>query len=228
MFSTRGSAVVPGVAGSADDADVYRWSGTAFGRDIDGTALWLPASANLDGLDWVDSTHFFVSFEADTRVPGVGLVQDEDVVYFNAGTWSVWFDGTARGLRATGADIDAFSVSGSTLMFSTQGNVLPPGVVGIADDADIYRWDGQMFSRYWNATLHGLPRSTNVDGLVATPSGRLYLSFAPTGTLVPGLGVVGDEDVVFTESNVWSMYFDGSIRGLNASDKLDIDAFDLP
>jgi hypothetical protein len=49
-------------------------------------------------------------------VPGIGTVQDEDVVYYNAGTWSVYFDGTAVGLTsnnnttASNLDIDAFDL----------------------------------------------------------------------------------------------------------------------
>ena len=45
-------------------------------------------------------------------MPGPDLtVQDEDVVYYNAGTWSVYFDGTSKGLTASGnLDIDAFDL----------------------------------------------------------------------------------------------------------------------
>ena len=56
----------------------------------------------MDGYDRVDNTHFYVSFEANTTLPGLGTVQDEDVVYYNNGVWSVYFDGTARGLTDAG------------------------------------------------------------------------------------------------------------------------------
>ena len=65
----------------------------------------------MDGFVRVDATHFYLSFSAaTTTVPGVGTVQDEDVVYHNAGTWSVYFDGTAHGLSAANHDVDAFDV----------------------------------------------------------------------------------------------------------------------
>ena len=35
----------------------------------------------MDGFDRVDATHFYLSFSADTTVPGLGAVQDEDVVF---------------------------------------------------------------------------------------------------------------------------------------------------
>ncbi len=58
----------------------------------------------------MDATHVYLSYVTDTTVPGLGAVQDEDVVYYNAGTWSVYFDGTSRLLTANGADIDAFDL----------------------------------------------------------------------------------------------------------------------
>ncbi|MCW2761542.1 MAG: Multicopper oxidase type 3, partial [Marmoricola sp.] len=39
-----------------------------------------------------------------------GAVQDEDVAYNNAGTWSVYFDGTSKGLTPANLDLDAFDV----------------------------------------------------------------------------------------------------------------------
>jgi hypothetical protein len=68
------------------------------------------AAANVDGVVRVDSTHLYLSFTADSTVPGIGTVQDEDVVYDSAGTWSVFFDGTSKGLTNANHDLDAFDV----------------------------------------------------------------------------------------------------------------------
>ena len=54
--------------------------------------------------------HGHLSFAADTTVTGLGNVQDEDVVYVAGNAWSVYFDGTARGLTSTNLDVDAFDV----------------------------------------------------------------------------------------------------------------------
>jgi hypothetical protein len=70
----------------------------------------LPGGANVDGLVFVDATHFYMSFVDDINVPGLGTVQDEDVVYYNSGVWSTYFDGTAAGLTDGGRDVDAFSI----------------------------------------------------------------------------------------------------------------------
>jgi hypothetical protein len=230
-FSTLGNSNPPGAAGTADDADVYAWSGTAYTRSIDvSTAAYgLPAIANVDGLVRVDATHFYLSFSnASTAVPGAGTVQDEDVVYYDAGTWSVFFDGTAHGLGGTdNLDLDAISVAGSTLYFSTLGNTNPPGMGGAADDADIYSWNGTSYGRVWDASANGLAAGANVDGFDRVDATRFHFSFSALTTTVPGVGTVQDEDVVRDNAGTWSVYFDGTAHGLT-SDNLDVDAFDVP
>lgn len=226
-FSTDTSTKVPGVAGTADDADLYGWAGSAFAREWDASAVGLPAGADVDGLDRIDATHFYVSFAAaTTTVPGLGAVDDEDVVRYDAGTWSRWFDGTARGLTAAGLDLDAISVQDGTLFFSTLGNVAVPGVPGTPDDADVYAWDGARFTRAWDASAAGLPGAANLDGYSRVSASDSYVSFSATSTTVPGLGTVQDEDVLHRVGATWSTFFDGTSRGLTA-DGLDVDAFDV-
>ena len=58
----------------------------------------------------IDATHFYLSFDGNTSLTGLGNVQDEDVVYYNAGVWSVFFDGTAPGLTNNNQDLDAIDV----------------------------------------------------------------------------------------------------------------------
>ena len=230
-FSTVGNSNPPGVGGTADDADIYLWNSTAFSRVVDASTIGVPASggnnANVDGFDRVDANHFYMSFSGDTSLPGIGAVQDEDIVYYNAGTWSVYFDGTSRGLTAANQDIDAFNIVGGTIYFSTFGNTNPPGVTGTADDADIYSWNGTTFARVWDASVAGIPDAANVDGFVrGSDNNHFYLSFADN-TTVPVLGAVQDEDVVYNNGGTWIVYFDGTAAGLT-SNNLDIDAFDIP
>ena len=232
-FSTDSTTLPPGVVGTGDDADIYRWNGgSSYTRVVDATAIAnpLPATANVDGLVFVDATHFYLSFSADnTTVPVLGAVQDEDVVYYNAGTWSVNFDGTSAGLTASNQDLDAISFATGalppppSLYFSTLGNTNPPGVVGTADDADIYTWDGAVFSRAIDVTAitNPLPAGANVDGFDRVDATHFYMSFN-AGVTIPGPALaVADEDVVYYANGVWSLYFDGSANGLTAATDLD-------
>ncbi len=231
-FSTLGNTNPPGVSGTADDADIYFFDGSTFSRSLDasgtGSLLALPSGANVDGFDRVDATHFYLSFAGSVAVPGLGTVDDEDVVFYNAGTWSLFFDGSVNGLAST--DLDAISIVGGKLYFSTDTNTLPPGVSGSADDADIYVWNGgSSYTRVVDASGSGslgLASSADVDGLVRVDATHFYVSFN-ADTTVPGLGAVQDEDVAYYNGGTWSVYFDGTAKGLTASN-LDLDAFDLP
>lgn len=202
----------------SDPADIFYWDGATFSAAID-----IPSGANVDGLVRVDNTHYYVSFTADVSLPGVGTVQNEDVVYNNNGTWSVYFDGTANGLGAS--NIDAISITGGTLYFSTSDTTLPTGVTGVGDDADIYSWNGTS-ARVFDATALGWS-GNNVDGLVYVDATHFYLSYSPTNTTVAGVGNAQDEDVVYYNNGIWSMYFDGTSKGLTSTG-LDVDAFDVP
>ena len=228
FFSTSGTAVnPPGVAGTADDADIYNYNGTSFSRVIDITAAPynLPTGANVDGFDRVDATHFYMSFNGGVAVPGIaGTVADEDVVYYNAGTWSLFFDGSANGIGGT--DLDAISIVGGTLYFSTDDTDIPPGAGGSGDDADIYRWNGgSSYTRIHDASALSWS-TTNVDGFVRVDATHFYISYS-SDTSVPGIGSVQDEDVMYYNAGVWSVYFNGTAIGLTSGD-LDVDAFDLP
>ncbi|MCI4657995.1 multicopper oxidase family protein [Cryobacterium zhongshanensis] len=231
-FSTLGNTNPAGVAGTADDADIYSWSGTAFSRVIDASVAPynLPGGANVDGFDRVSPTQFYLSFTDQVTLPGIGIVQDEDVVFFNGSSWSLYFDGSVRGLTgARATDLDAISIVGGQLYFSTDNAAVPPGVTGAGDDADIYSWNGTAFSRVIDASAapYSLPAAANVDGFVRVDATHFYLSFSADTTTVPVLGAVQDEDVVYYNAGTWSVYFDGTAHGLTTANQ-DLDAFDVP
>lgn len=246
IFSTSGPGAVPGVLGAYDDADVYNVdifdpeTNNLYSRVHDAvTDLGLPNNANIDAIS-IDDTNIYVSFAAAiTTVPGVGAVPDEDVVAYNTttSTWSSYFDGSLCGLDASnGQDIDAISVVGTTLYFSTRGggNGNPVGgVAGPYDDADVYTWDGGTSGtancgRALNATNGpganiGLPGNADIDGLTVI-DGTYYISFDRNGgTTVPGVGVVQDESVVSYDGANWALVFSGSGQ-LDGSNSQDVDA----
>jgi hypothetical protein len=234
-FSTAGNTNPPGVGGgTADDADIYSWSGTALSRALDLTAApyLVPAAANVDGFSRVDATRFYLSFTSGVTLPGIaGTVQDEDVVLWTGTGWQLFFDGSVRGNMTT--NVDAISVKGGVLYFSLSTSTAPPGVTGGGDDADIYSWAGgttTTYSRVVDATNIGIPGNANVDGFVwASPTDWLFSFSDNADRAVTGLGSVQDEDVIRRTNGTWSVYFDGTsaAHGLTSND-LDVDAFDIP
>ncbi len=227
-LSTIGNTTMPGL-GSPDDADIYSWDGAAFAREFDAAgsgSAGLPGGADVDAYDRVDGSSFYLSFTGSVAVPGVGTVQDEDVVFFDGTNWSLYFDGTALGLTSNGHDVDAIDVDGGVMYFSTVGNTAVPGV-GSGDDADIYTWDGVAFARFWDASGAGLPGSADMDGLHVVDATTFYASFKSTNTTVPGLGALPDVSIGLHAAGVWSLSFDGVASGLTAGTGHDVDAFDI-
>ena len=236
-FSTFGNANPPGLVGTADDADIYSWNGTVFARVVDASTKGVPSPATVDELKIVDATHFYLSFSNDTTLPGIGAVQDEDIVYYNGTAWSLFFDGTAKGLSNANHDIDAFDIADNAVYFSTSGSTNapgasnPPGVTGTADNADIYAWNGTAFNRIVDLSTIGVPAAAtsaavaNVDGLKFVDSTHFYLSFTGNVTL-PGVGLVQDEDIVYYNGSAWSVFFDGTTKGL-INGTQEVDGFDI-
>jgi hypothetical protein len=229
-FSTSGNTNPTGVGGTADDSDIYFYNGSAFSRNIDLTAApYSISSSNVDGFDRASATTFYMSFDGNVTVPGIaGTVADEDVVFFNGTSWSMFFDGSVNGLTGGSAtDLDAISYVGGSLYFSTDNTIVPPGAGGTGDDADIYRWNGgSSYTRVVDASAVGWS-TADVDGLVWVDATHVYLSYS-SDTTAPGSLSVQDEDVVRNNGGTWSTYFDGTAVGLGTSGNLDIDAFDLP
>ena len=241
VFSTLGNVNPTGVAGTADDADLYSFNGTTTTRELDVTALpaasRLPASANIDAYDRVDATHFYASFAGNTRVPGLGVVQDEDVVYYDNGSWSVRFNGTRPRVDQGGRGHRRDQCLRQHPLLLHRGQHQPAWARGglrrrrrhlLGEHRRAFRRPPNTvgFSGRGTPRRHGVPSAANVDGYVRVDATHFYLSFRPNTTL-PGLGGVQDEDVVFNDNGTWSTYFDGTAHGLSAA-AADVDAFDIP
>ena len=244
-FSTAGNSNPPNVTGSPDDADIYGWDGAAFSRLIDASgigSLGLPGGANVDGFSRVDDTHFYMSFDGTVDPPGaLGNVDDSDIVYYDAGTWSLFFDGSDVGLTTNGEDVDAFDIlsDGSLVISTIDGG----GVPGVSfNDEDLVRCGSFVsgsntscaWSMYFDGSDVGLNSgSEDVDG-VAVLGGDIYLSttgnFGVAGLSGQGADVFRCNAVTTgaaTSCAGFDMYFDAGDNGF-ASGNQDIDAFDLP
>jgi hypothetical protein len=146
------------------------------------------------------------------------------VVSYDAGSWSLYFDGSANGLGSS--DLDAISFVGGSLYFSLNTTLVPPGAGGSGDDADIYRWNGgSSYTRIHDASARGWP-TANVDGFVWVDATHFYVSYSSDVT-VSGVGKAQDEDVLYHNNGVWMTYFEGTSLSLTSGNH-DLDAFDIP
>ena len=244
-FSTLGAFAVPGVPGPYDDADIYSWDGVGFSRIFDASVMGLPNHADIDGLVVVDADTFYISFNRNrgVTVPGIGIVQDEDIVLYDAGIWSLYFIGGDVGLKDTnGEDVDAFEIlpDGSILLSAVAGYNPDPDLPNNLRDEDVIRCvpDGGLpvTSCTWSIYLDGSDIGLNngggedVNG-IAMNGNDLYLT--TLGTFgVTGLAGDGFDAFIcnaFTSGTTsacgsFSMYFDGSVEGVTNQ----MDAIDLP
>jgi hypothetical protein len=132
--SSPGSGTVAGIAYDDEDIMVQNTATGQWTKAFDGTNHGLPASADIDALDYSNAnlySLFYMSFLAPTAVPGLGTVDDSDVVLrscylLGSCSWSLFFDGSAYGLTTDAEDIDAIDVSGGNLWLSTFGGYSVP------------------------------------------------------------------------------------------------------
>ncbi len=188
---------------------------------------------------------YYMSFDTDTSVPGVGTVADEDIVRYSpgTGTWSLYLDGSDVGL--SGTDVNAFHVrgDGSILMSFDSTSFSVPGLIGgpsgtTVQDRDVVLFvptsvgstTAGTFSFHFDGSDVGLTTTNeDIDGLYEFSDGSIGIS---TVGAVSGTGASGnDEDVLrfsgtfgSSTSGSFTLYFDGSDVGFNASSNYELNA----
>jgi len=237
------------IAAEARNADILGWDGTTgFFEVFDASAVGI-SGLNMSAFHIVDSGTILMSFSADTmNFPTLGPVDNSDIVQFTAtdfgfestaGTFTLFFDGSAHGLTTSGEAIDAMSLSadGNTLYISTQGTPAVDDLAGVElRDEDILAFDlvGETWSLAFDGSEVGLDGgSEDVKGAAGplTAGSDLYLT--TVGAFDVGL-TGADEDVFVCESMTpapatgcasFSLFFDGSSFGLSSNEFSAIDIF---
>jgi len=164
-LSFAGQANVPGIAGKVDDSDVVAYDGSAFSLYFDGSAYGLATdSEDVDAITFDEVGQLLLSTLGGYAIPGGLKGGDEDLLRFDAGVWTLRFDGShnaglakedvAGASVAANGDIrlsalDAFSVGGIS------GNAADiftcaPGSLGAQNTTCAY-------SKLWNAAAFGMP-----------------------------------------------------------------------
>jgi len=122
----------------AFDQTTERWQLYFDGSDVG------ISGADIDALAILDDGSLLFSFITGTSTPGLGNVDDSDIVRFvpsalgptTAGQFQVYFDGSDVGLTKDSEDIDALSVRrDGSLIVSTTGDYSVPSLNG--NDKDL-------------------------------------------------------------------------------------------
>ncbi len=158
----------------------------------------------------------------------MGPFGNEDLLLFDAsaGTFSLFFDGSANGFDGEGPDgINALfvtDVAAGSFVFSpdTSGELFS-GVdfIGI-DNEDLILFDGTTgnYSLFFDGTEHGNLSDEDILALFVTDLGTPGVEgtgsfiFSISGALLPDVGVVPDEDLVLFDgaTDTYSLFLDGS------------------
>jgi hypothetical protein len=165
-------------------------------------------------------------FSLDRAVVLAGslAVGPEDVVRYAGGSYTLEFDGSAKGL-APGVGVDAVTLSGGKLVLSFDATVTLGAVT--ADDEDLVRFDGSAFTLFFDGSARGVPGGLNLDAAHVLNGNRLAMSFDGSGSL-PGV-VFADEDVLEYDvlEDAWEITYDGSAEH-PGWDAPNLDAVALP
>jgi len=164
-------------------------------------------------------------------VGSVTGVHDEDIVYFDGTTWTMFFDGSD--VSVTG-ELDAFYIVDSNTILFSLAAAAPVGSLGTVQDADIVQFDGTLgpatagtFSLFLDGSTVGLDTSgEDIDAIDLLSDGRLLVSTVGNAGVVAG---ARDEDLLaFTPASAtWAMYFDGSDVDLATDSGEDVDGVDV-
>jgi len=239
--ATDGS--IGGVSYSDEDIIVYNTVSGLWAMHFDGSDTGITTEVN--GFDLLPDGSILLTFETALNVPGVGSVDDSDIVQFfptsigttTAGTYAMYFDGSDVGLSANSENLDAVGLSpDGQLLLSTVGAASVPGASGADEDLLIFTAStlGSSTSGTWNLHFDGsdvglTSTSEDVNGSWPATNGDIYLStlgnFSVTGVTGTGSDIfICDPGSTGSATTcTFSMYWDGSAHGYGAI----VDGFEI-
>lgn len=171
---------LPGLPASspAEPRDVERFdpATSTFSSFLDGSTNSVPDGAAIDAVAADPSDRLLLSFDTTVTLPGVGTVEDEDLVRFSSGTWTMEFDGSARGIPPE-LDLDAAHrvKNSNLLLLSFDGSGTVSGVP--FDDEDVVAFDtvALTFVKYFDGSTSD-PTDWPAADLVGLPEPGVALS----------------------------------------------------
>jgi len=84
---------------------------------MDGSAIGIPASADLDAASFSGDDDVLFSLDVTATLPGAGVVGDDDVVLYNGSSLSNAYDGSSDLVIPERCDIDALHLDSNGILF---------------------------------------------------------------------------------------------------------------
>jgi hypothetical protein len=241
-LANNGPSVVGNLSG-INDEDILYFDGNSgqYSLIFDGSDVGV-GGTDLDALYFVDSDTILMSFTSARTLPGVGTVDNFDIVQFDAaslgnntaGTFSLFFDGSDVGFDTAGEDIDAIDIlPDGRILISTAGNASVPGIT--TADEDILAFTptslgdvtAGTWAMYFDGSDVGLADNSgeDIDGLSVAANGDIYLT-TRGDFVVPGVSGANEDLFVCrpislgpnTACNYLPTIWDGSLYTLAADD----------
>ncbi len=197
---------------------------------MDGSDIGLSGSKRLDGFHVRDDGAVLFSLAAPASLPGLGTVDDSDVLEFvptsvgaaTAGTLSLYFDGSLHGLTTAAEDVDAVGLDqNGNLLISVLGTA--SAGFGSAADEDVMVFDGSTLALFLDGSEVGLGTSVeDVVGVSVDASGIVHLATVgnyavpgATGSKTDALQCIPVDAAPITDCH-WSTYWVGADHGFGA------------
>lgn len=192
----NGGAINQTPAVSFADEDVLLYNGVSgtWSLFFDGSANGLPTTADVDGFA-VQDGELFLSLESPATIPGLGQVDDSDVVGFAGGIFRMMLDGSLYGLTTSYEDVDAIAFDADgRLLVSTMGAYTVPGLSGGDEDLIRFNQAGGSWDLYFDGSDVNLKGEDVFGAWVDATSGDVYLNVLGAYSLP---GVAGDGADIF-------------------------------
>jgi hypothetical protein len=236
-MSSTSSGTVDGVSFNDEDIVAFDASTNTWSMAFDGSDVGL-GSGDVDGFAiesiGEDETIIHLSFEKPRSVAGIGYVDDMDIVTFTgnggddtSGSFSLLADGRDIQLSGAGENIDALSLSGDDIAFSTTGNLGTSGLSAKDEDltALTLTATGTNTAGSFAPLFDGsdvLFTYEDTSGASVTGDGEVCLSSSQNYNVNDG-ALLGDRDDVLLfsgtlgsdTSGTYTKVFDGDDHGFN-------------
>jgi hypothetical protein len=240
-ISTESSGSVSGINFSDEDVLAFDTQTGVWSLLVDGSDIGL-SSTDIKAFHWLPDRTLLMSFGEPVNLPGLGAVDDSDLVRFiptslgasTAGSFELYLDGSTVGLSTDNEDVDAVAINAEgELVISTVGTAMVPGAAGelTVREEDLMVRRGDVWHLLFDGSDIGLTDDDEDIKAAEIAADGIYLStddhFTAGGLSGDGLDLFACRPLSLgenTQVESCAIRFDGTAQGLSGGA---IDAFSI-